>query len=67
VTKRIRLNQINGTLLEPEVLVDFQAAERSLDGALALVRSCSIKALDGLFAVLRLCAAGVHVWCRVSL
>ncbi|HXP03177.1 MAG TPA: hypothetical protein VN808_03585 [Stellaceae bacterium] len=62
---------VNGTLLDlaprpeavvvkPALLVDLQAAERSLGGALTLVRGCSIKTLDGLFAPLRLCAAGVH-------
>jgi hypothetical protein len=63
---------VDGTLLDwprdrkrvvvkPELLVDLQAAERSLGGAFALARDCSIKTLDGLFALLRLCAAGVRV------
>jgi hypothetical protein len=61
---------VDGTLLDlvprreavvvkPELLGDSQAAQRSLGGALALFCGC-------FFAMLRLCAAGVHVQCRVS-
>jgi trehalose 6-phosphate phosphatase len=62
---------VDGTLLDlaprpeavvvkPELCADLQAAERSLGGALALVSGRPIEALDGLFAPLRLRAAGIH-------
>ena len=62
---------VDGTLLDlaprpeavvvtPALLADLRAAERSLDGALALVSGRPIEALDGLFAPLRLRAAGIH-------
>jgi trehalose 6-phosphate phosphatase len=62
---------VDGTLLDlaprpeavvvkPDLRADLEAAERALDGALALVSGRPIAALDQLFAPLRLCAAGVH-------
>src|ERR1700687_309609 len=62
---------VDGTLLDlaprpeavvvnPGLILDLQAAERSLGGALALVSGRSIDALDNLFAPLRLRAAGIH-------
>ncbi|HEV2186396.1 MAG TPA: trehalose-phosphatase [Stellaceae bacterium] len=47
-------------IVKPELLIDLQAAERSLGGALALVSGRPIETLDSLFAPLRLCAAGIH-------
>ena len=62
---------VDGTLLDlaprpeavevPASLVDtLAAAERHLDGALALVSGRPIEQLDRLFAPLRLPASGVH-------
>jgi trehalose 6-phosphate phosphatase len=62
---------VDGTLLDlaphpdrvevPAGLVDvLAAAERRLDGALALISGRPIAVLDGLFSPLRLLAAGVH-------
>jgi trehalose 6-phosphate phosphatase len=62
---------VDGTLLDiaprpeevevkPGLLDDLAAAERALDGALALVSGRPIAELDRLFAPLRLTASGVH-------
>jgi trehalose 6-phosphate phosphatase len=62
---------VDGTLLdiashpelvsvEPRLIVDLAAAERALDGALALVSGRPIAELDALFAPLRLAVGGVH-------
>jgi trehalose 6-phosphate phosphatase len=62
---------VDGTLLDiaprpeavevpPGLLNDLAAAQRTLGGALALVSGRPVSQLDGLFAPLRLCAAGTH-------
>ena len=62
---------VDGTLLdiachpetvsvEPRLRCDLAAAQRALDGAVALVSGRPIAELDALFAPLRLAAGGVH-------
>ena len=62
---------VDGTLLDfaqrpdavitpPELLVSIAAAQRRLDGALALVSGRSLAELDRIFSPLKFCASGVH-------